>query len=289
MASSEPAPAQRSWRRPGAVAAVALLGVAVLVFLLWRTVGPARDRYWERIQRTGEWRVAMDPSFPPFEMLDAEGRPIGFDVDLASAIAARWGVAVRIESIGFDGLLDAVWAGKVDSVVSAMPLQPQFSRDVAFSPPYFEAGLVVVLPPADNGVAALEDLAGRRLAVEWGSEADVQARALRRRWPDLRILPKETVQAALEAVAAGEADAALADHVTALQFIGGGEQARLLTTVEADGSPGLFTLVSDPYVIVMPKRAPVLQEQVAAALQALAADGVLDALTEKWFGVGSSP
>ncbi|MDW8317456.1 MAG: transporter substrate-binding domain-containing protein [Anaerolineae bacterium] len=271
------------------MAAAALLVVALLVFLLWRAVGPARDRYWERIQRTGEWRVAMDPSFPPFEMLDAEGRPIGFDVDLASAIAQRWGVALRVESIGFDGLLDAVWAGKVDSVVSAMPLQPQFSRDVAFSSPYFEAGLVVVLPSADNGVAGLEDLAGRRVAVEWGSEADVQARGLRRRWPDLQIVPKETAAAALEAVVAGEADAALADHVTALQFIGGGGQARLLTVPEPDGSPRLFTLVSDPYVVVMPKRAPVLQAQVEAALQALAAEGILDALTEKWFGVASPP
>lgn len=280
--------AQRSrWR--WAAGAAAVLAVLAAAALLWRTVGPARDPYWDRIQRTGRWRVAMDPSFPPFETLDAQGRPIGFDVDLATAIAARWGVEVQLESVGFDGLLDAVWAGKVDSVVSAMPLQPQFSRDVAFSAPYFDAGLVVVLPSADNGVTTLEDLAGRRVAVEWGSEADVQARALRRRWPDLEIVPRETVQAALETVMAGEADAALADRVAALQFIGGGASARLLVGQAADGLPQPIAVTSDPYVIVMPKRAAVLQARVAEALTALSADGTLDALIEKWFGVGAAP
>ena len=52
--------------------------------------------------------MAMDASFPPFEDLDEAGQPVGFDVDLAQAIAARWGVQLQIEGVGFDGLVDAV-------------------------------------------------------------------------------------------------------------------------------------------------------------------------------------
>ena len=44
-------------------------------------------------------------------------------------------------------------------------------------------------------------------------------------------------------------------------------------------------VVSDPYVVVLPKKAPMLQQQVKEALQALDADGTLDALTKKWVGV----
>ena len=161
--------------------------------------------------------MAMDASFPPFEDLNEAGQPVGFDVDLAQAIAARWGVQVQIEGIGFDGLVDAVQASRVDTAISALPYQPQLTQDVAFSQPYFEAGLVLVASAGNETVQTVDDLAGRRLAVEWGSEGDVQARALRRRYPDLQILPNETAQDALQAVADGSADAALVDRISALQ------------------------------------------------------------------------
>lgn len=253
--------------------------VAVLVagLLLWRTVGTPRDRVWERIQETGRWRVGLDASFPPFETLDAAGQPVGFDVDLARAIAARWGVQVQFDGIGFDGLVDAVQAGRIDSAISALPYQPERTEDVAFSDTYFEAGLFLVTPAGSTSVGSLDDLAGRRLAVEWGSEGDVQARLLRRRFSDLVLLPGDTPQAALLAVAEGQADAALVDHVSALQFVAADTRLAIRPPV----------IVSDPYVMALPRRAPVLQEQVAEALQALRADGTLDALNARWFGTPS--
>jgi polar amino acid transport system substrate-binding protein len=130
---------------------------------------------------------------------------------------------------------------------------------------------------AGSAIVSTEDLAGRRLAVEWGSEGDVQGRRLRSRFPDLVLLPNDTPQAALLAVAEGQADAALVDHVSALQF------------VAADGRVAISpqVVVSDPYVIVLPRKAPVLQEQVAEALRALQADGTLDSLIARWFGTPS--
>jgi polar amino acid transport system substrate-binding protein len=256
------------------LAAVAVVLLLVVVLLLWQTVGITRDRVWDHIQTNGQWLVGMDPSFPPFQNLDEAGQPVGFDVDLARAIAAHWGVEVQIEGIGFDGLVDAVQAGRLDSAISALPYQPERTQDVAFSDAYFEAGLVLVTPTGSAAVASVDDLAGRRLAVEWGSEGDVQARLLRRRFPDLILLPYETPQAALLAVAAGQADAALVDHISALQFTAG--DARLAISPQV--------VVSDPYVIVLPRRAPVLQQQVGEALQALQADGTLDVLITRWFG-----
>ena len=244
-----------------------------LVLILWRTVALPRDHFWENIEQTGVWRVAMDPSFPPFESLDPEGRPVGYDVDLARAIAARWGVEASIEGVGFDGLVDAVWAGSVDTALSALPYQPQFSQNVAFSRPYFEAGLMLVAAPDRPELNSLDDLSGMRVAVEWGSEGDLQARALRRESPDVIILPQETAQQALQVVADGDADAALVDRISALQFPGSGQ----LRLVEEP-------IVSDPYVLVMPRKAPILQAQVDEALQALQEDGTLAALQARWFG-----
>ena len=182
-----------------------------------------------------------------------------------------------MEAIGFDGLVDAVQAGRLHSAISALPYQPERTQDVAFSEPYFEAGLALATPASGAAVATLDDLAGRRLAVEWGSEGDVQARLLRRRFPDLVLLPQETPQAALLAVAEGQADAALVDRVSALQFMAGDPRIALSSQV----------VVSDPYVVVLPRRAPELQRRVADALATLRADGTLDTLTARWFGTPS--
>lgn len=256
------------------LAAAGLLLLAAAVPLLWQAAGIGRDRVWDEIQTTGRWRVGLDPSFPPFETLDAAGQPVGFDLDLARAIAAIWGVEVQVEAIGFDGLVDAVQVGRLHSAISALPYQPERTQDVAFSPSYFEAGLVMVTPANGSALSTLDELAGRRLAVEWGSEGDVQARLLRRRFPDLTLLPQDTPQAALLAVAEGQADAALVDRVSALQFMAGDARIALASPV----------VVSDPYVIVLPRRAPELQRQVADALATLRADGTLDSLTARWFG-----
>lgn len=272
----QPRRARRHTGWPILAAGAGLLVIAAAL-LLWRTASAPRDRVWEGIETSGAWRVGLDASFPPFDDLDTDGQPVGFDVDLARAIAARWGAEVQFEGIGFDGLVDAVHAGRIDSAVSALPYQPERTQDVAFSAPYFEAGLVLVTPAVGVDVASVDDLAGRRLAVEWGSEGDVQARLVRRRFPDLILLPGDTPQAALLAVAEGRADAALVDHISALQFMAADTRVAISPEV----------VVSDPYVIVLPRKAPVLQDKVAEALQALRADGTLDALNARWFGAPS--
>ena len=65
----------------------------------------------------------------------------------------------------------------------------------------------------------------------------------------------------------------MVDRITALQATGAMNNAiRIAPQV----------VVSDPYVVVLPRKAPMLQQQVREALQALEADGTLDALTKKW-------
>jgi len=154
-------------RRWIAVVLLVLLAGTALAALLW--FGPEaglplpdilrRDQTWQAMQQRGTWRVGLDPSFPPFEQLDEEGRPAGFDVDLAHAIARRWGLAAEIVPIGFDSLPDALKAARIDGIVSAYPYDERLTRDVAFSPPYFDAGLRLAVRRGSN-VSAVNDLTG---------------------------------------------------------------------------------------------------------------------------------
>ncbi|MFZ1269138.1 MAG: ABC transporter substrate-binding protein, partial [Anaerolineae bacterium] len=175
---------------------IILLVVGIAAVLILR---PDEDRSMQRIRDLGVLRVGVDPSFPPFESLDASGQIVGFDADLAAGLARRWGVRVQFESIGFDGLLDAIWAGRVDAIISALPLEPRYTKDIAYSQPYFEAGLRLVTITA-TPIAATTDLAGRKLAVELGSDADAEARRLRQRIPGLTLVTFATPAEALQAL-----------------------------------------------------------------------------------------
>jgi ABC-type amino acid transport substrate-binding protein len=247
-----------------------LLATAVIAFLISPLL-PTRDAAWERLQRGEPLRIAIDPSFPPFDTLDATGQVAGLDVDLARELGRRIGAPVQFQAIAFDGLVDAVIAGKADAVISAFPLDPRLTQDVRYSRPYFEAGLVLVAP-AGSAIAGADDLAGRRVAVEWGSLGDAWARE-----HGLASDRLETAAEAIQAVARGQADTAIVDAVAA----------------SLDASPGLALLTppiaSDPYVIVLPLSAPKLAKAIDDALAAMLADGTWQRLADGYFPVAPPP
>lgn len=273
-------------RRPAGLA-VALAGIAVLVAsLIWlaRSLDKPgslftrllfrQDQTWQAMTARGTWRVGLDPSFPPFELLDENGSPAGFDVDLVRRMAAAWGMEAEIVPIGFDSLLDALQAGHIDSVVSALPYDPRATQDYAYSPPYFEAGVRLVVRPGSS-ISAAEQLTGARVGVEWGSMGDMVGRRLQRGGIALELAPFETPAETAAAPAADPTlDAILIDQVSLREAQGQG--AALVAVGPA--------LESNPYVIASPKAATTLQEQIATTLAQFQNDGTLAELEARWFG-----
>src|SRR5688572_5553659 len=109
---------RRLWIALAAV--VILIGVALYLWLqgpnstrLLTRLFVRQDSNWAEMQARGTWRVGVDPSFPPFEDLDDAGVAVGYDLDLARAIAADWGLEAEIIPIGYDSLSDALQAGRI--------------------------------------------------------------------------------------------------------------------------------------------------------------------------------
>lgn len=231
-----------------------------------------RDSTWQTMQTTGRWRVGMDPSFPPFEWLDDNGRAIGYDVELARTIAERWELELEIVPIGFDSLGDAVQTGRVNSVISALPYDERLTRDIAYSPPYFDAGLVLTTREAST-ITTVADLAGERVAVEWGSLGDMVGRRLQREDESILLERFESPDAAVAALLDQTVDALLIDHIT-------------LRMEQVNGAPLVQAgplLESNPYVIAMPVSAHQLQRATEEVLVSLQTEGVLHELETKWF------
>lgn len=175
---------------------------------------PADDGTLTEIKQRGTLRVGLDASFPPFESLDADGQIVGLDVDIAQAIAADLGVEPELVNIGFDGLYDALLARRVDIVISGLPHDPRWTEDVAYTRNYFNAGQVLITLANKPQITGPQDLAGQTVAVEWGSQADMEGRKLEKELQNLTLLRYSTATEAIDALFTGQAGAAIVDAVS---------------------------------------------------------------------------
>jgi len=260
-------------RRAGVAAAAMLLAAGGILFAL-RAGGllTQRDRTWERILASGVLRVGMDASYPPFEMENGDGTYAGYDVDLARALAARWGVRAEFVNVHLDGLYDALRAGKCDVIISAIPYDRTMTRDVLYSTAYLNAGLVLVVREG-SGISSADDLRSRRVAVELGSEGHLLARRLAR--DDALTLDIVTAREPAEMPALmrePSISALICDRVQALGYLA--EQPGW----EITGAP----LTDEPYVIAAPLGAHTLLANLDAALAEWREDGTLAALEQRW-------
>lgn len=261
--------------RPGHLPVLALLGLAVIVagWLVWPRVRPITDPTWERVQREGVLRVGLDPTYPPFGYYDEAGKIVGYDVDLARALAARLGLRVELVPVHFDGLYDALAAGRADVLISALPFDPRRTKDVLYSPPYFQAGQVIVARADEGAVNGARDLAGRRVAVEWGSSGDVQLRRLEGRGVKAQVVRFETPEAALAALKQTQVDVALVDAVSAYHFVNPNGDFKVIQP----------PLTDEPYVMAFRADSPALWDTLNRTLAKLSADGYLHQLLTRWF------
>lgn len=267
--------------RPRRWGLILALGLTVLGFGLWGLgfLSQPQDEAWARIRARGVIVVATDASYPPFSAVDADGNLFGFDIDLGDEIGRRLGVRVDYDNLTYDALLPALVAGRDDAVISAFVPQPERLKEVWFTRPYFTAGTVVVSRTDDRARTTdnrgwLSWASGRTLAVEYGAGGDVVARRWARETPAVTVLAKPTAQEALAALAAGEAQAALVDVITAYEFL--------------KGQPGLALagppVDPEPYAIAVSARSRELFQVLERALDEMERDGTLTALKVKWFG-----
>ena len=71
---------------------------------------------------------------------------VGLDADLARALGGQLKIRTEIVSLGFDELIDAVAAHRIDAAISALPVLPERTQDVRFSDAYVQAGVVLAVP-----------------------------------------------------------------------------------------------------------------------------------------------
>ena len=124
----------------------------------------------EAVKQKGVLVAGSSAEYPPFEYV-ADGKLVGYDVDMAEEITRRMGVKVAWEKIDFKGIVAALTAKRVDVLITALTWTPERAERIAFSDPYFDAGIGAITPRTST-IEKVEDLTGRKVGVQLGSSGE---------------------------------------------------------------------------------------------------------------------
>ncbi len=127
----------------------------------------------------GALDVCTTAGFAPmtYKRNPGDERPVGFDVELADALGAHWGVPVKFMITEFPGLLPALSSQRCDLVISGIFVTDQ-RRQSFDGVPYVQTTTVLLTARGNTAIRGPEDLAGQTVAIEAGTVYERMANSL---------------------------------------------------------------------------------------------------------------
>jgi len=238
-----------------------LIGTAVL--------SCAHARELPAIKQSGVLRLVTSGDYPPFNFYQGQ-RLVGYEVDVAEAVAAKLGLRIEWKVLPFDSLITSVRQDRADAAIASHAYTEQRAQSVAFTAPHYCTGGQLV--SRGTRPLAKNELAGKVVAAEIGStyaEAAGKLPGVK----EVKLFPKTTD--ALSAFLSGRVDAWVTDRFVAK------------TAAEKNAAAGLQRgelLFTERISMILPKDHPQLQQALDETMRALAADGTLAQAGRKWIG-----
>ncbi|GAA2422403.1 cystine ABC transporter substrate-binding protein [Actinomadura vinacea] len=118
----------------------------------------------------GTLLVANTQANPPWNFVDEQDRPAGYDVDVANEIARRLGIGkVKFVKSNYKSFIPGVQSGRYDIVISGQTITDERKKQVGFSRPYQVNGIAVFVAAGNTSIRSASDLRGHRIAVTAGT------------------------------------------------------------------------------------------------------------------------
>ena len=227
------------------------------------------------IAAAGKIVIGTDATYPPNEYKDKDGNPIGWEIELADAIAAKLGLTTEYVLAKFDNILPGLIGGKYQAGLSSFFDTKEREQQVDMVN-YYTAGIQWASKAGNN--IDPNDACGKTLAVQNGTtealdDAPAKSKACTDSGkPEINILGYDTQDEATAAVLLGRADALSADSP--------------VTQYAVKQSNGKLQTTGDVYEIFLygipVQKGSSLGPAIQAALQQLQADGTYSSILSKW-------
>ncbi len=226
----------------------------------------------------GKLHMSTNAAFPPYEMIADDGSFEGIDVEVAGVIAAKLGLELVVDDMGFDAALLAAQNGQSDIVMAGVTVNAERQAVMDFSDSYAN-GVQVIIVKEDSPIATVDDLAN---ADKIGTQRGTTGYLYCSDTPDNggygedHVTAFDTGATAIQALLNGQVDAVVIDNMPAQEFVKANAGLKILDTEYAN----------EEYAIGMAKGNTALLEAVNNALQELTADGTLQSIVDKYITAG---
>lgn len=218
-------------------------------------------------------KVGMSGGYFPFTFVEQD-KLQGFEVDVLTAVAEEMGVEVEFVTANFSGLFGMLESGRIDTIANQITITEERAAKYLFTEPYVYDGAQVVIREGNEAIQSVEDLKGKTVAVNLGSNYEQLLNEL----PYADEIEIRTYESNIEQdTALGRVDAFVMDRVSASQVI----KEKPLPLALA-GQPFSEIKNALPFRDTDADRA--LRDRVDAALSRLRESGELTAISEEWFG-----
>ena len=250
-----------------------------LVALLFITASalPTVARAGDTLRRIIDFNtlnVGMSADQPPMNMRNRQGGLMGFDVDLARAMAAAMRVKLEIKVMPFGELMQALERDEIDMIISGMAITPARTEQVSFVGPYMMSGKSILTRDAvlaEVSEAGEFNRADLRLLALKNSTSTTFIREVA---PEARLTEVTHYDEAVQLIIDGKADALVADLPICVLSVLRHPDAGLVTLDQP--------LTVEPQGIAISKDDGQFLNLVGNYLDAYAKMGVLTKLRKKW-------
>src|SRR3989344_867746 len=218
-------------------------------------------------------RIGTEGAYPPFNLLDASGKVVGFDMDIAHALCAKMKAECEVVTSDWDGIIPALNAKKFDFVVSSLSITDERKQAVDFTDPYYSNKLQFIAPKATADFKT--DAAYLKGKIIGAQRATLAGTYLEDKLPDTTSKLYDTQENAYLDLTSGRLDGILADKYVQYEWL----KSKDGSAYEFKGDP---VVESDKIGIAVRKGDP-LRERLNKALAEIKADGTYKKINDKYF------
>lgn len=221
-----------------------------------------------------EIKFATEPTYPPFEFVDANNQMQGFDIDLARALCEEMQAQCSFHNQGFDSLIPTLKMGKYDAAISAMDITEERLKQVNFSDSYYDNAAIFVVTK-ENKVANVKGLSGQRIGVQNGT---THQGYIADNLPKITAVPYASYQDAFLDLKSGRIQAVFGDTAVISDLVKQNPDLRSLG--QAVTNPKYF---GNGFGIAVAKDKQALLQELNKALKAVKDNGKYQAIYTKYF------
>lgn len=255
---------------------LALLNEGLAIVMADGTYGQLHSKWFAAMQLPSDRPIIVggDRNYPPFEFIDDNGKPAGYNVDLTRAIARQMGLDIEIRLGRWQERFQALEDGKID-VLQGLFYSTARDLEFDFTQPHTISHYVAVVRKGEGEApGSIADLQGKRIVVQ---EGDLLHDFAVENGLDNELVIVADQEEALRQLAAGQYDCAMVSLVTALHLIEKYDWTHLV--------PGKKPLLAGEYCYATSTGQKALLAEFSEGLKALETSGEYRRIHNKWLGV----